>query len=141
MQPQGTIFNTDHINALIDRINATQQCDELQALVGEVFASMQAQLDAIGDQLAMLQPLLDLLAVPTSLNAIISWLRNFITAFLGPYVAAYAKYAAQLTAVVAAIAQLEAAIEAAARRLTSCSISVPSLNKPPLPQLPPPESL
>lgn len=141
MQPQGSIFNTDHINALVDRINATQQCGELQELVNEVYASMQAQLDAIGAQLAALQPLLDLLKVPTSLDAIISWLRNFITAFLGPYVAAYAKYAAQLAAVIIAIEQLTAAIEAAARRLTTCSIAVPSLNKPPMPHLPPPESL
>lgn len=136
MQPQGEIFNTAHIDALVDRINAAQQCDQLQDMVDDVMGTIQAQLDAIGEQLQALQPLLDLLKLPTTLQEIIAWIKKFATAMVAPYVAAYYKLVAQLAAVIAAIAKLEAAIQKAASRLTTCSISVPPLTKPPLPQLP-----
>lgn len=141
MQPQGQVFNTAHIDALVDRINSVNQCAELQELVNEVYATVQAQLDGIAAQIAALQPILQLLELPTTLTAVINWIKNFVTSFLGPYIKPIAIYAQQVALLTAAMVRLAAAIEAAAGRITSCSINVPELTPPAIPPLPPLEDL
>lgn len=136
MQPQGLPFNKSHIDALVARINAVTDCSELQQLVNEVFAMLQAEIDGINTQLGLLQPMLDLIKAPTSLSAIISWISNFITAFILPVVKPAMLYVQQITALVAAIAELQAAIQQAADNIKTCSVSIPQVTPPVLPELP-----
>ncbi|GGY12613.1 hypothetical protein GJV26_00120 [Massilia dura] len=131
MQPQGSaIFNKQYVKALTQRINNATDCHELQEVTNDAIASIQAQSDAITAQLAALQPMLALLKPPTSLNAIISWLSNFITSFLTPYMKPYVTYAAQAAEMVAAMAELTAAIQEAAGKIKTCTIEIPAVSLP-----------
>ena len=121
MQPQGTaLVNAAYFNSLADQINAINECAVLQEVVNEVFASLQAEVTAIEDQIAALLPLI---TIPHTLDEVITWITNFIA----PQARAYANYATQVTQLIAAIANLTTAIENAAARIGSCSITVPTI--------------
>jgi hypothetical protein len=127
MQPQGTAAtDTDYFTALTARINAINGCAELQAVVNEVMASVQAEKNAIEAQLEALAPILALLS-PPSIDTIVSWAENLITAVLTPMYRPATTYATQLVQLATAVAGLATAIENAAARLESCTISVPPL--------------
>ena len=122
MQPQGAaVVNTAYFDALTAEINAIDTCAALQAIVNTAMASLQAEVTAIESQIAALVPLI---TIPTNLAGVITWITNFA----GPIIRTSENYAAQLTQTLAAIERLSSAIEAAAGRLTSCSISVPSIS-------------
>lgn len=137
MQAQGQLpFNKAYFDALSARVNRTTDCSELQDLIAEAFASIQAQSDAITSQLAAITPLLALLNVPNSLGSLISWVGNFITSFLKPYLKPQITYALQLAELAAAIAELKAAIQQAAGNIKFCTVTVPAVTTPPIPSLP-----
>lgn len=127
MQAQGTgPLDTDYFVALTARINAINVCADLQVAVDDVMASIQAEKDAIEAQLEALAPILALLN-PPSLDEIVSWVANFITAVLGPIYLPYAKYGEELAQLATQITSLVTAIENAAARIESCSITVPPI--------------
>lgn len=137
MIPQGqAIVNTAHLSSLIESIDSIDTCEALQEVVSDAFASIQAQQTAILAQLQTIQPLLALLQAPTSLTALINWVKTFITSFLTPYLKPYITYAAQVAELTQQVVQLSAAIQSAASRIQSCSINIPSLEMPDL-ELPP----
>jgi hypothetical protein len=128
MVPQGsTLINTDHFVNMTASINACDTCAQLQSVVNDSFASLNSAKAAIQAELAKLMPALSLLTLPSAdPGAILSWLTNFVSFTLTPMLKPTITYGAQLTAMLAQIAQVTAAIEAAAARLTSCSITIPS---------------
>lgn len=129
------IVNTEFFDRMIDRANGVLDCDELNELAKEAIDSVKAQQVAILKQIEDLLPILALLEAPTSLTAIIKWVKNFIKSFLAPYLGPYQTYLAQLTLMAAKMAELIAAFEAAAGRLTVCKVSVdltiPTIELPP----------
>lgn len=129
MIPQGSaILNTAYFQSATNRVNAARSCAELQAIVTDVFGSVQAVQTSIGTELAAVQPILALLAAPASNPAdIVTWITSFITGFLTPYTKPTVTYAAQLTAMAAQIAALTAAITAAQGRFSGCAVSVPPI--------------
>lgn len=128
MLPQGTsLINTDSFVNTIDSINACKECAQLQALVNDAFASINAIKANIQAELAKLVPVLSLTTPPgASLTGIVTWITGFIDNTLKPMVKPAITFAAQLTATLDEIAKVEAAISAAAARLTSCTITIPS---------------
>lgn len=138
MNPQGSLpFNPETFRLLAEQIENAAGCAELQALIEEAMGSAQAVLDGIGAQMAALGPIVALLQAPTTdPSKIVTWIKDFITAYLRPYVQPMLVLPLQLAALVDAIAQLEAAIASASGRLSSCTLSVPSLNIPTLPPVP-----
>jgi hypothetical protein len=129
MQPQGTApINAEFFTELTARINAIDTCSELQSVVDEAMASINAQLVGINAQIAALSPILSLLTAPgASLGGIVTWITSFITNVLTPYYKPYLTSLTQLTEIAAQYASMVTAIEAAASRLTSCSITIPPL--------------
>jgi prefoldin subunit 5 len=89
-------------------------------VVNEVFASLQAEVNAIE---AQIEALLPIITIPTDLPSVIRWITNFID----PQLAAYANYARQVAELITKISELTTAIENAASRITSCSITVPTI--------------
>lgn len=124
MQPQGSgLIDQDYFNNLINEINGIQgtgACAELQKLVTQAYASMGSGNSGISSEIAKLEAFL---TIPSSLGGVITWITNFVA----PMQSATNNYIAQLTATEAQIAQISAAVAAAAGRLTSCSISIPSI--------------
>lgn len=124
MIPQGTsLIDTSYFDNLTAQVNAIQggnACAELQKIINDAGASIEAELTAIRDQIAKILPLISL---PTSLGSVIAW----ISSFAAPMIAAYANLLATEAAVLAAVGRLESAVAAAAGRLVSCSITLPSI--------------
>jgi hypothetical protein len=131
MQPQGSApFNPAYFQALTHQINSVRDCQDLQVLVDEAFASIQAQMSAIAAQLSAITPLLALLEPPKNLLQLIGWIGNFITHFLKPYLKPYVTYALQVAELTIAIAALTEAIQNAAANIQTCSITVPKIDLP-----------
>lgn len=119
------ILNTQYYTNLVDRINGVNSCQALQDVTTEALQALSEQQAAITEQMAAIQPMLALLNPPTSLNAIISWIGNFITSFITPAVKPYVTYQAQLVALTAQIAQVVDAIQNAKLKFPNCTITPP----------------
>ena len=127
MQPQGTaLLNasyftaaTNQINAITTQINGVRSQAQLQAelqlLTNTVIADMQAQAQAITQQIGLLQPAFALLSVnPANLPQVITFCQGLITHFLTPQLAPYTNYVAQAAALVTQVNSLISAIQSAA---------------------------
>lgn len=128
MIPQGTsLINTDSFVNTIDSINACEECAQLQALVNDAFASINAIKSNMQAELDKLLPVLSLTNPPgANLGSIVTWITSFIDTTLTPLVKPTITYAAQLTATLDQIANVTSAVNAAAGRLTSCTITIPT---------------
>lgn len=125
--PQGTgVINPQYYSKMIEQIDAvgngpgTGACAEIQLIVNQVSATINAQLAAIRAEIAKLLPLI---TPPSSLGSVITWLGHFSE----PLIKQYNDFVADLAATLAQIGELEAAIARAAARLTSCSITIPPM--------------
>lgn len=128
MNQQGTqIVNADYFNNLTKSVNATQSCDELQQLVAEAMASINAMKASIAAELAALQPLLALLKIPgANLGEIVGWIKNLVLGHLTPMLKPTISLAAQLAALEQQMSALLAAISAAQLRFPHCSVAIPA---------------
>ena len=128
MVPQGsTLVDTQYFANLTARINGINVCSELQTVVDEAYASIQAQISAIENQVALLLPIAALLEIPTDLASALSWIEKMVNGLIKPLYVPYATYVAQLAQLIEVTAALAVAIENAAARLKNCSITVPPL--------------
>jgi hypothetical protein len=119
MDAQGSsLCNDAYFDNAIAQLNAIDACADLQGLVSELMASLQAEVAAIRGEITALLPTL---TIPHDLGSVIAW----ITAQIAPSQVAHDNYLAQLVHLSTKIGQLAAAASAAAARLTSCSITVP----------------
>jgi hypothetical protein len=120
-------LNTEYFTSLIAQINLCSSCAELQAVVTQAMDSINEQLAGITTAVGEFEALQVLLEGPAANpDAIVTWITNLITLYLGPQLAAYAKYVAQLAALTAEVAVLTAAITAAASNFESCTVEIPA---------------
>lgn len=136
--PQGSLpFNTEVFAQLRARIDAVNTGDALQKVTDEAMTSINGVTGGITQQIAALQPILALLSPPSANPAqIVTWLTNFITAFLQPYAKPAITLPIQIAALSAEVAALTASIQAAAARLGDVDIEIPPIN---IPEFPVPE--
>lgn len=126
MIPQGSeILNLEYYVALNAQMNKARTCAELQALVNEALPSIAATKAAIEAEMAELLPMLALLSVPTDPTAVVTWVSNYISHILTPYLRPYTVYGAQLAALTSQIATLEALINTKASEFVACIIDIP----------------
>ncbi len=131
MQPIGTgPINAAYFDALSETLDGCNGCAELQAQVNAVMADLQAYLDGIGIQIALIAPVLALLEVPTNPAQAVTWVQNFITSFLTPYVKPYEIYLTQIIELNNSVVTLIATINEVSARFTNCTITVPPLVPP-----------
>lgn len=124
MQQQGNSpVNQQYFTSLtaqINNLNDASACAEIQKIVNQAAASIQAELASVKAQIDALLPFTK---IPTDLGSVISWITNLAT----PSIKAYATYTAQLSSILSSASALESAIANAASRLTSCSINIPPM--------------
>jgi len=125
MEPAGTAATNpayfSELTAQINAIQGTGACAEIQRVVNLAFASIQAELTSIRNEIAKLVPIV---AIPSaSPGAIVTWITNFVA----PYEAALVAFNAQVSAIISGVAALAAAIGAAAARLVGCTITIPTV--------------
>lgn len=128
MQPQGSsVINEAYFAAQRAEVAECAVCVELQAKVDRLFASIKAGLDAAESQVALLTPILALLAAPANPTAAVTWITNFISSFLTPYVVPLTTYTAQLAALTTQVADLTSAVNTAKDKIPGCNITIPPL--------------
>lgn len=141
MLPQGfSILNISHFNSVKKRVDGVGSCDDLQALINEVMATVQAEANAITAQMAALAPILALLSInPTDLKSVVKFLQGLITAILLPLVKPYLNYVIQVPAMGLQITALLAEFQAAIDRIKSlgidCNVSIPAFSAPIIPNV------
>jgi hypothetical protein len=119
--------NADYFSNLESVIGVATVCAELQAQVDDIFSALQDQVNDVNAQITAILPILALLSPPDNPIAAVTWIGNFITGFLTPYVIPYTTLATQLTELTSQIASLTSAINDAAANIPGCSIVIPSI--------------
>jgi hypothetical protein len=111
MQPQGTaLVNTAFFTSQIAAIEAAPSCVALALLQAAMIPSVEAEITAVNSQIAALAALI---AVPTDLPSVITWITNMIA----PMLVMHTNAISQATLLMAKQIALEAAIAARAAQL------------------------
>lgn len=131
-----TGLNAEYINCLKAQINSAASCAELQQQASDALQTISDQIAGISVQLEPLNQIKDLLEVPDNIGDVISWVGNYITIVLTPMYKPYLTYVQQLAALPTAIADLQQAINDKMAEFESCSISMPPIQFPELPDIP-----
>jgi ABC-type hemin transport system substrate-binding protein len=118
-----TVINTDYYTQLIKQIDDVTSCAELQLASTAIIQSLQKQLQAAEDQLAKVQPLLDLLTPPASPDDIINWITGLIDNLITPLAAPALSYQIQIVAMTASLAEVIDKINEKASLFTDCEIT------------------
>lgn len=119
MNIQGSLpFNAQVFARLREQVDALEHCDQLAQLSGEIQAAADGVIAGINEQLAVIEPIMALLAAPGANPAqIVTWITDFISAFLKPVIKPYATLPLQLAQVAAELAQLTSALQSASGRI------------------------
>ena len=130
--PQGSqVFDTTYIDNATKQLDSIDVCKDLQDFMNKEMKDIQDQVNGLESQMKWVKPLMELLTAPEAdLQKIVTWISDFITAYMKPMVAPYITYAQQIQKCVEAVAKLTAAAENAAQRIGSCVLSLPALAVP-----------
>lgn len=123
-------INIDYINSLIDKINASNNCEDLQANIDFVMERLNKQMQSLADQLAKASGIAALLEVPTNPVSAVLWIKNFIENVLQPMYQPYLTAIAQIAALANAIQDIINVINLKLSTIQSCSISIPTIDIP-----------
>lgn len=118
-----TVINTDYYTQLIKQIDDVTSCAELQLASTAIIKSLQEQLQAAQDQLAKVQPLLDLLTPPTSPDEVIDWITGLIDNLIAPLAKPALSYQIQIAAMSASLIEVIDKINEKASLFTDCEIT------------------
>lgn len=119
-----TVLNTEYITALTQQIESADSCTALQQAAATVLGAMQAQTEAIEEQLQVFAPYIELLTVPSDPQEVIEWIGKLIETLIRPATVPFYTYQAQMTAQVAAVAALTSAIINKAASFESCAVDL-----------------
>ena len=78
-----SIIDSKYITDITTRINSVPDCKTLSALEAEVFTNMKTLISSTMAQISLLEPLVE---IPSSIDAVLGWVTNFINSTLvSPY--------------------------------------------------------
>lgn len=142
MPAQGSIpFNPEIFAQLRKQIDTVSTGDQLQRITTQAMGSVNGVTAGITSQIAALQPILALLQPPTANPAqIVTWITDFIKAFLEPYTKPAVTLPIQIAQLTTEVALLTASIQAAAARLGS-EVEIPEVVIPEFPEVPQPPTI
>ena len=123
MQLQGqSLINSSQFNSTVKQIENAANCEEVRELAANALSQLSAQQQAISEQLAKVQPLLNLLNAPTSPDAAVTWVKDFIEDYLTQQFKPALSYPTQLAQIAAQISSLQSAINSVSARFPNCSV-------------------
>lgn len=121
-----SILNLAYFENLASQISAVGTAEELQALVNRNYAQLGQLEGNMASQIALLTPLVALATPPSSPTEVITWIGDFITGFLTPYIKPLTTFTDQLVAIDAQVVTLDALIASvAASKFPDVVITIP----------------
>jgi len=116
---------TKHINQLINQIQYTTNCDNLQKVVNRNLNTIKSQVaHAAKQELAIVEKYLPVVHLPSpDPISIVKWLGKLVLGPIFPQVEAQIKYVVELAQLAVAVTKLVGVIEQVAPRLEACAIS------------------
>jgi len=124
-QNQGVI-NDSYFNSVIDQINNATSCNQLKDIVSQFYTSIAATQQASLQQQQLLGGMQSLLEAPTTPDACVTYLSNFIQLYLGPALAPYQTYLQQNIALTAKLGSVANAVSNASSKFPNCSVTIPT---------------
>lgn len=119
---------TSKINAVAELAEELNPCTILQEIVNEVFAYIQARVQALEQEVERLAIVQFLLSLPTTLDEALEYLQKLKELYVDPIYNMYLTAIAQLAAMAQAIIQLTAAIANAASSIQGgCIPTIPTI--------------
>lgn len=124
-----TQINVQHIENLAKQIDNATDCEVLLDIINKHIKVLQDLIQSlIAAQLELLENILPLLSIPTSLRGIIRWIKKFVTGTILPQLRAYINMALQIIALIRALSTLANSITNARTRLEQCALeTVPAV--------------
>lgn len=120
-------INTQFFDNAVAQINAIGDCAELTQEAHKAADYLLKKEAALQQVMADLAPFLELIENPAAeLPKIAAWISKFISASIGPKVAAYEQAVQDISALAQQTERVIAAIQAAENRITSCAVSLPA---------------
>lgn len=125
MNPQGSaLINVEHFKNMAASLKGAESCEELQKLVNEAMASIQAIEAATAAELAKVNAILALLVPPgANLGQIVTWITSLINDFIEPMTRPNVTLPLQIAEILEAVNELKQAIEDIQVNFPNCSIS------------------
>ena len=123
------VLNIGMFSQYITQIKAAGKAESqeiIQELVDQIYQQINTMEGAITSQLAVLNPILDLLTAPIDPAAAVTWIETFITSFLTPYVLPIEKYTAQLADIAIEVVAIADAISEIESLRPEISITIPA---------------
>jgi hypothetical protein len=119
----GILFPTDEINAAADAITAAVDCAIIEDMIKREIQALVDQLLTKATAAGDLSPFSALASIPSNPLKIISWVRKFVSMYLGPQILAMIDLAIQLAQLAAAVQKITQAASAAQKNITLCAAS------------------
>jgi len=118
-----SIINQDYYDNLLTQIDNATSCAELQATASIVIQAMREQLAVIEQQLAKVNPILELLNAPSSPDEVIDWIKGLIDNVIKPLAAPALTYESQTAFLVKQIGLTIDKIKDKANQFVNCEIA------------------
>ncbi len=120
----GILFPTDEINAAADAITAAVDCTIIEDMIKREIQALVDQLKTKATAAGDVSPFSELANIPSNPLKIISWVRKFVSMYLGPQMLALVDLAIQLAQLAAAVQKITQAAIAAQQNIQLCAASI-----------------
>ena len=120
----GILFPTDEINAAADAITAAVDCAIIEDMIKREIQALVDQLKTKATAAGDVSPFGELMNIPSNPLKIISWVRKFVSMYIGPQVLAAIDLAIQLAQLAAAVQKITQAAIAAQQNIQLCAASI-----------------
>lgn len=120
----GILFPTDEINAAADAMIAAVDCDIIEDMIKREIQALVDQLKSKATAAGDLSPFGALTSIPSNPLKIVSWVRKFVSMYIGPQVLAAIDIAIQLAQLAEAVQKINQAAQAAQQNIRLCAASV-----------------
>lgn len=119
--------DTKFYDNLVDQINGATECPDIQKLVASVIPDLSQQMAWVKQQVAAMAPIVELVQNPgADLEKLATWAGKVITHQFMPQYQAYLEMVEKITFLEQQFMRVMSALMAAAGRLESCILSMPS---------------
>ena len=117
----GELFPEAEVRAMTLRIQNEVNCANIEKIIEDELKTIADQIQSQVSETVNLMRLNNLTNIPSDPLKVLSWVRRFVTQFIGPYLMTLIDVALQLASFAGALVDLETAVRAALVNLEACA--------------------